>query len=520
MSDARPPGMPADLVQRVRTASVPPYLRALFRRLGVPVRLRVEAPAGASSLPAMALQLCKLGTQGTMLGEPELIVVAADAPPRVHLEHAGRSLVLDADALIAGNVALARRIANELLDPAETAEALERFAREAPRQDALRRLTRAMLETQSIERLRQITLLGMTSAAALGFDRAALFVHDEEARAVVGSSAIGPYDDDEAHQVWEAIELHDKTLEELIVEHTASEIETRFEGFVRSLDADIAAADVDDEVVAALAASGPLVFTGAPIGGGSPDASGLFRMGGPISPLIAQLDPPGEFLVCAIKLRGKALGVVFADNRYSGAPIEREALGSVGFLLDASALVLENLRLLESVETLARHDALTGLFNRREFETRMQEEQSRAQRLSSQCALLLLDVDHFKAVNEAQGPRAGDELLQLVGVLLRSTLRAHDIVARFGGDVFAVLVTDTTTEQVRSIVRRVGAQALQHGISLSIGGSLWPRENLDTSVLYAEADACLYAAKRAGRGRASVEGVAIDCVFEASDDLV
>ena len=512
MQDARFPAIPTALAQRVRAASVPPYLRALFRRLSVPVVLVVELPTGTNRLPAMVLQLCKLAQQGTKLEGPRFETVAAEAEPRVRLEHAGRSLVLDLEALVAGNLPLARMIAAELLDAAETAEALERFAREAPRQDALRRLTRAMLETQSIERLRQITLLGMTSPAALGFDRAALFIHDEEARAVVGSSAIGPFDDDEANGIWEAIELHDKTLEELIAEHMASDTESRFEAFVRTLEYDVDTAKPGDEVAAALAASGPLVFTRSVRSSGALAASGLFTMPQAVSPVIAALEPPEEFLVSAIKLRGKPLGVVVADNRYSRAPIEREALGAVGFLLDASALVLENLRLLESVETLARHDGLTGLFNRREFETRMQEEQSRAQRLHSQCALLL-DVDHFKAVNEEQGARAGDEMLQMVGVLLRSTLRAHDIVARFGGDVFAVLVTDTTAEQVAAIARRVGALALEQNISLSVGGSLWPRENLDTSVLYAEADAALYAAKASGRGRARIDGVGEDSVF-------
>jgi len=489
-----------ELVQRVRGVAVPPYLRALFRRLGVPVQLIVELPMGATSLPAMALQLCNLAGHGAALGEVQVLELPEGATPRVRLEHAGRSLVLGAEDLAAGNVPLALRIAQELLDPAEAAEALERFAREAPRQDALRRLTRAMLETSSIERLRQITLLGMTSSAALGLDRAALFVYDEEARALVGNSAIGPFDAAEADKQREVLALHDRSLEALIGEQIAGADESRFEEFVRSLECDLSGAADGDEIAAALAASAPLVFTRAT----------------PVSPVIAALAPPEEFLVSAIKLRGRPLGVVVADNRYSGAPLEREALGFIGFLLDAAALVLENLRLLESVETLARHDGLTGLFNRREFETRMQEEQSRAQRLGSQCALLLLDLDHFKALNRDQGHRAGDELLQSVGVLLRSTLRAHDIVARFGGDEFAVLVTDTSAEQAVAIATRIGAQALEQGISLSIGGSLWPRDNEDTSVLFAEADACLYAAKRDGRGRVHVEGVAV-AVFTPGD---
>ncbi len=479
--------MPVELVSRVRSASVPPYLSALFGRLGVAVSLVVELPEGAS-VPATALQLIKLGGQGTALQPVQVVPVDAAAPLQVRLEHGGRTLVLAGEQLAGGKVALARRIAEELLGPGEAAEALERFAREAPRQDALRRLTRAMLETQSIHRLRQITLLGMTSGAALGFNRAALFVYDEQARALVGVSAIGPHDDGEAHRIWESIETHDRTLEDLIEEHAASDVDTRFEALVRTLECPISD---DDEAAAALAASGPLIFT-------RPQA---------VNPAIAALEPPEEFMVCAIKLRGKPLGVVVADNRYSRAPIDPEALDFISFLLDAAALVLENLRLLESVETLARHDGLTGLFNRREFETRLQEEQSRAQRLGSQCGLLLLDLDHFKAVNDTLGHRAGDELLQAVGVLLRSTLRAHDIVARFGGDEFAVLVTDTSDEQVLAIARRIGAGALTRGISLSIGGSLWPREDMEFSVLFAEADASLYEAKRAGRGRACVDRV-------------
>jgi diguanylate cyclase (GGDEF)-like protein len=492
-SDLRYPGLSAELMQRVRSAAVPPYLSALFGRLGVAVGLVVELPAGqdAAAVPALALQLLKLAGEGTALRPAVLVSVAEGAPLRLRLEHGERCLGLAGEELAGGKVALARRIAGELLGPGEASEALERFASEAPRQDALRRLTRAMLQTQSIHRLRQITLLGMTSGAGLGFDRAALFVYDDDSRSLVGVSAIGPHDDGEARRIRESGETADRTLEDLIEEHAASDVDSRLEALVRTLECPISGTDAHDEVAAALAASGPLCFT----------------RGRPVNAAIAALDPPEEFMVCAIKLRDRPLGVVVADNRFSRAPIDPGALDFVSFLLDAAALVLENLRLLESVETLARHDGLTGLFNRREFETRLQEEQSRAQRLGSQCGLLLLDLDHFKAVNDSLGHRAGDELLQSVGVLLRSTLRAHDIVARFGGDEFAVLVTDTSAEQVVAIARRIGAGALAQGISLSIGGSLWPREDLEFSVLFAEADASLYEAKRAGRGRGCIDRV-------------
>lgn len=498
MTDERLPGLPGELLQQVRAAVVPPYLRALFRRISVPIGLRIEVPEGSSGLPSMMLALLKLSVRGITLKPPEVVQVGPEAPPRVILKHDERSLTLGPDELADPGHPLARQIAEVLLGKAEAAEALERFAREAPRQDALRRMTRAMLATQSIDRLRTITLLGMTAGSVLGFSRAALLVYDEDSRTLVGTSAIGPYDEDEAQEIWDAIETIDKTLEDRIAELAASETESRFEEFVRTLECSLEDAAPDDEIQAALAANGPLRFV----------------RERPVNPAIVALAPPKEFLVCAIKLRSRPLGVVIADNRYTLAPIDRSALDFISFLLDAAALVSENLRLTESVETLARHDALTGLFNRREFETRLQEEQSRAQRLGSQCGLLLLDVDHFQAVNDTYGRKAGDELLQTVGVLLRSTLRAHDIVARFGGDEFAVLVTDTNAEQVTAIAARVGTQALEQGISLSVGASVWPRDNLDASVLFAEADTKLYEAKHGGRCRACIDHVEGDVIFE------
>lgn len=500
MSDATFSGIPAALMEVVRTASVPRELRAVFRRIGVSIGLELELAAD-STPSAPTLQLLRLACEGPGLRLQAVRPVPAEAPSRVRFVHGAKDLVVETAELVAGASALIRRLAAALLDAEESARALEGFAREAPRQDALRRLTRAMLETNSIDRLRTIMLLGMTSGHALGFVRAALFVYDEDGRALVGVSAVGPADDTEAHRLWETFERQDKRLEDLIADTAESAAEQRFEEFVRTIAVDVSP-DPRDEVGAALGSNHPEIFAREQA----------------VNPAIAALRPAREFLVSAIKLRSKPLGVVVADNRYGDAPIDPECLDFVGFLLDTFALVSENLRLLESVETLARHDALTGLFNRREFETRMAEEQSRSQRLASQCGLLLIDVDHLKQVNDARGHKAGDELLQSVGVLLRSTLRAHDIVARFGGDEFAVLVTDTNAGQILSIARRVGSQALSLGASLSMGGSVWPRENMEMSVLFAEADAALWDAKRRGRGRALIEGVAGAHVFAPPDE--
>ncbi|MFZ6184771.1 GGDEF domain-containing protein [Nannocystis pusilla] len=490
MSDPAFSGIPEALATAVRAVDVPHDLRTLFERLAVPLALEVEAPA--EDAPPLALQLLRLAGHGASLRLVGARMSAAGS--KVRFIHGMKDLVLGTAELAEGIPALARRVAQSLLEADEAAGALERFARESPRQEALRRLTRAMLETGSIDRLRTILLIGMTSGLALGFSRAALFVYDEDGRALVGESAIGPADAAEAARATSGLSLEQRIAE---VETT----EPRYENFVRTIAVDVTT-DPGDEIGQALAASGPL----------------LFSRERPMNPALAALEPPGEFLVAAFRLRDKVLGIVVADDPYGRAPIDPQAREFIGFLLDTAALASENLRLRESVETLARHDELTGLFNRREFETRMADEQSRAQRLGSQCALLLFDVDHLQRVNLARGHKAGDELLQQVGVMLRSTLRSHDIVARLTGDAFAVLVTDTTHEQVLAIARRVGTLGLGMGISLSAGGSLWPRDNHEMSVLFSEAEAALIDAKRGGRGRAVIEGDEAPMLFEPPDD--
>lgn len=501
MSDARFPAVPASLKESVRTTSVPHELRALFERIDVSIGLELEVPAEGEP-PPLALQLLKLADEGQRLRLVDVCALPAAAQPRARLVHGARHLVFEPATLGGGAPALARLIVEQLLDAGEAARTVERLCREAARHVAQRRLTRAMLETHSVDRLRTIMLFGMTSGHALGFNRAALFVYDEDGRALVGVSAVGPADEAEARRIWGELAARERSLEELLARSAeAGEQEQGFEELVRSIAVDVTP-DPRDEVGLALASNRPMIFTRERA----------------ISPAIAALGPSKEFLVAAIKLRGKPIGVVVADNHYTGAPIEPECLEFAGSLVDTMALASDNLRLLESVETLARHDGLTGLFNRREFETRMAEEQSRSQRLGSQCGLLLFDVDHLRQVNETRGNKAGDELLQSVGVLLRSTLRTHDIVARFGGDEFAVLVTDTNAEQILAIARRVGSQALGIGVSLSVGGSVWPRDNQEFSVLYAEADAALWDAKRRGRGRAVIEGRAEPLVFTPPED--
>ncbi len=162
---------------------------------------------------------------------------------------------------------------------------------------------------------------------------------------------------------------------------------------------------------------------------------------------------------------------------------------------------------------IASHDPLTDLFNRRRFEEELSEQLRSAEDNSTQGAVLFLDLDQFKDVNDSLGHRAGDDLLKRVGELLASSLRDKDILARPGGDEFAILLPETAPERSRSIANRI-QEAIRHhtflieghpiSVTASIGVALFPRHGVTTAELFSNADIAMYHAKANGRSRVEV----------------
>ncbi len=164
------------------------------------------------------------------------------------------------------------------------------------------------------------------------------------------------------------------------------------------------------------------------------------------------------------------------------------------------------------LEHRGRTDARTGLFNAGRFDELLQGALSEARGEGSSLALLIADIDHFKAVNDAHGHPAGDRVIQQIGAVLTSIARSSDVAARIGGEEFAMILPRSDLEGARSFAerlrRRVADEPFDTGldgatlsITTSVGVALFPA-NADTApALYASADAALYAAKRAGRNR-------------------
>ncbi|WP_338035587.1 diguanylate cyclase [Billgrantia antri] len=170
--------------------------------------------------------------------------------------------------------------------------------------------------------------------------------------------------------------------------------------------------------------------------------------------------------------------------------------------------IAERKRLEEELEQQATRDHLTGAHNRRAFDTAMRKAIRQAERSDNTFSLLLFDIDRFKSVNDQHGHDTGDAILKRLATLVNQTLRSTDLLARWGGEEFAVLLQDTSASGASTFAERLRQQVAEtrlHGlaVTISLGIAEYHRGESPDEML-ARADGALYRAKRAGRNRVGV----------------
>jgi diguanylate cyclase (GGDEF)-like protein len=180
-----------------------------------------------------------------------------------------------------------------------------------------------------------------------------------------------------------------------------------------------------------------------------------------------------------------------------------------------AALAIQRARLMDysrELEQLATTDSLTGLFNRSQFLKMAELEFERAQRFKHPLAMLMFDVDNFKMVNDTYGHRAGDQVLKTVAGRCLEQLRGIDIISRFGGDEFMVLLPETNIEGAKTVAGRLSrcitnlpvyTDQGKMDITISLGIALLSEDCPDLATLLLRADEALYAAKKAGKNQTS-----------------
>jgi diguanylate cyclase (GGDEF)-like protein len=202
---------------------------------------------------------------------------------------------------------------------------------------------------------------------------------------------------------------------------------------------------------------------------------------------------------------GQTLGVLVLDSARTGSfsPSDIQSLESVA---DICATAIQNAHYVERVKQLAYLDGLTGIFNRRFFELRIEEEVERARRFDSGMAVIMVDIDQFKRLNDEFGHLLGDEVLRQVSSIFSQQLRKIDVVCRYGGEEFAILLSQThqqhamgVAEKLRRLIETWQFPGVPRPVTISAGVATCPDHGATRDQLVKAADAGLYAAKQAGR---------------------
>ena len=211
---------------------------------------------------------------------------------------------------------------------------------------------------------------------------------------------------------------------------------------------------------------------------------------------------------------GQTLGVLMlhSDQRNAFRESELQSLESVA---DICASSIQNVHYVERIRQLSYLDGLTGIFNRRFFELRILEEIERARRCDTGMAVVMVDIDQFKKLNDEFGHLLGDEVLRQVSSLFHQQLRKIDVVCRYGGEEFAILLTQTNAqhalgvaEKLRKLVESWQFPGVPRTVTLSAGVAAFPDHGTSRDDLIRAADIGLYAAKQAGRNQVCLTALA------------
>jgi len=211
---------------------------------------------------------------------------------------------------------------------------------------------------------------------------------------------------------------------------------------------------------------------------------------------------------------GQTLGVLALHSSERNA-FRKNELQPLEAVADICASSIQNAHYVERIRKLSYLDGLTGIFNRRYFELRIQEEIERARRCATGMAVVIADIDQFKKLNDEFGHLLGDEVLRQVSSLFHQQLRKIDVVCRYGGEEFAILLTNTNAqhamgvaEKLRKVVEGWQFPGVPRTVTISAGVAAFPEHGNTRDELVHAADQSLYAAKQAGRNLVCLTGLA------------
>ncbi|HBY57811.1 MAG TPA: hypothetical protein DEG96_08155 [Candidatus Atribacteria bacterium] len=217
-----------------------------------------------------------------------------------------------------------------------------------------------------------------------------------------------------------------------------------------------------------------------------------------------------------LKIKDETIGVINVDNKLKGELFDLDDLQLLSDFANEAAIAIQNAQLHQQMKNLAITDELTGLYNFRYLIERLEEEIKRAQRYERSLALIMADIDHFKEYNDTFGHLEGNRVLKSLANILKINIREVDIVGRYGGDEFIIILPEADQKEAQEIAERIRLKVERYKfidnedhsgetkLTLSLGVTSCFQEIISLQGLIYKVDQALYLAKRKGRNRVEV----------------
>jgi diguanylate cyclase (GGDEF)-like protein len=231
----------------------------------------------------------------------------------------------------------------------------------------------------------------------------------------------------------------------------------------------------------------------------------------------AEGEPPaGDVLAVPLVSMGSTVGVIALYDRTDRRAFDTTDEESLTTLAGQASIAIDNVHFHNEAQRLSTTDPLTGLWNFRYLSMSLAREIERSTRFDRPLAVLMLDLDHFKQVNDVHGHQRGDTVLRELASRVQEQIREVDTFARYGGEEFVVVLPETTVEGAAQLADRIcqavrrepfrhdGEEPLE--VTLSVGGAAFPEHGSSPATLMRAADKALYVAKNSGRDRWHVPG--------------
>ncbi len=365
--------------------------------------------------------------------------------------------------------------------------------------DMLYEISNAVFSTLKLDEILYIILTCVTSKKGLGFDRAMLFMANTTQTALEGRMGIGPKTGAEGRKLWESIRNKSRELKDFIqaYEHLQEKKDWGFNKTVRALKLPIT--DSDDIISMTFLEAMSFEVT-----------TELQRS--KLNKNLRDNLKLENFVCVPLKGRRKTLGVILVDNSITKKLISPDEIKMLMMFLGLAALAVENSQLYEKMLDKSNTDSLTGLHNHGHFQYMLSQEIKKINLTQKPVSLLMLDIDYFKNYNDTLGHPAGDKLLGTLSKMLKKYFRATDIVCRYGGEEFSIILPGAAQEKAAKFAeklrRHIEAYEFQgqdiqphHNLTVSIGVCGYPENAENKGELIYRADMALYQAKRGGRNR-------------------